>query len=142
MLRLGLRCVFPFLVRVDFLPLCESLERDAPVVVVPAGETIWELWHRIEPVAIVYGGGRRLHVTEHNSAPRLMRELWRLGRRRVRIRGVISEKGSLSRLSVCALNLYLRHYYSVQSLNALRVAGVHRLAWYDLQREIAVSWVR
>jgi hypothetical protein len=100
----------------------------------------FELYDRISPVAILYGS-QRLFVTEHNSARRLLKDLHRLGRARIEIRGMISEAGALERASIRALNCYLRYLYSRKSFRQL--AGErHRFAWYAMQREVAMAWQR
>lgn len=102
---------------------------------------MWELWIRIEPVAILYGGrGGRMHVTEHNSAARLLRELYRLGREDIPIRGALSGAGALDRSSIRALNAYLRHCYAAAPWRTRSLDGLHRLAWYKIQRECALVW--
>ena len=105
-------------------------------------DSAFNLTEKIAPVAIVYGGGVKLFVTEANSSRRLLKELWRLGRKGIRIRGMISEAGAADRASLDALNAYLFHFYGRQSLNSLRSGQLHRLCWHDLQRAVALRWVR
>ncbi len=106
------------------------------------GETFREMYDAIRPVAIVYGTGRRLYVSEFTSARRLLRELWRIGRHRLRIRGAISELGALSPRNIAAFNCYLEHSFGTQSLNNLRAGRLHRFTWYKMQREIPLTWIR
>ena len=114
------------------------IQRPIPVLV----ETTWELYDRIEPVAVVYGNGRRHFLSEYNSANRLLKQLWRLGRARVNIRGMMCHHGALSRLHVCALNCYLQHFFAVQSLNRLRCGQLHRFTWYKVQETVPIVWSR
>lgn len=104
--------------------------------------TVWENYERIDPVALIYGNGKRLEVAEYNSANRLLKELWRIGRLRLRIRGMISQQGSVPPLHLAALNCYLEHQHSAQSLDALREKGLHRFNWYALQRAVPLIWTR
>lgn len=104
-------------------------------------DSTFETCLRISPVAILYGSGARLYVNEYQASHRLLKELWRLGRKRIEIRGMISTLGALDSSSVRALNCYLQHFYGKKSLSQVRCRA-HRLAWYDLQRDCALRWVR
>lgn len=101
-------------------------------------DTAFERCERIEPVAILYGG-KRLYVSEFNSSRRLLKELRRLGRQKIRVRGMISGRGALDRSSLRALNCYLE-FTQWHGING-RAWGLHRFAWHDLQREVALRWV-
>jgi len=105
-------------------------------------DSAFELYEKISPVAILYGGGPRLFVSEHNSSRRLLKELHRLGKSGIRVRGMISERGALARTSLAALNCWLAHFYGPRSLTQIRADGLHRFAWYDVQRTVALEWVR
>ena len=104
--------------------------------------TARETYDRISPVAIVYGTGRRLYVSEFTSARRLLRELWRIGRNRLKIRGAISEMGSISPHNLGAFNCYLEHSFAAQSLNSLRAGQLHRFTWYKIQTAVPLVWIR
>lgn len=114
--------------------------RDFAPITLPS-ESTFELYQRIAPVAILYGGGPRFFVSEFQASNRLLKELWRLGRKKIDVRGMISTCGALDRASVRALNCYLQHCYGQKSLAQVR-CKCHRFAWYELQREIALRWVR
>ena len=107
-----------------------------------SNDSTFELWERIDPVAILYGSGGRLFVSEYNHSRRLLKELWRLGKERIRVRGMISTLGALDRSSVRALNCYLEHCYATNSWRYMASGNTHRHAWYDLQRAVALRWVR
>lgn len=106
------------------------------------GESEWELVERIDPVAIMYGTGPRLFVSEHNSARRLLRELYRLGAEGVALRGMISSRGALEPASVRALNCYLQHCYAARPWPQRRADGLHRLTWYRMQEAVGLTWRR
>lgn len=112
-----------------------TVNRPAPV------ESAFELYDRIEPVALVYRAGRRTVVEEFNSAKRLLRSLHRIGRYRRELRGMISDQGALTRESLAALNVYLCHCYGRQSLNRARCA-FHRFTWAGMRRKLGLCWVR
>ncbi len=100
-------------------------------------ESAFEVAIRISPVAIIYGT-RRFNVAEHNSSVRLLKELHRLGKARIPLRGMISAHGSLARESIRALNCYLEHYFGRHP----RPPALHRHVWIDLQREVGFRWNR
>lgn len=102
---------------------------------------LFDRYQRIESVAVVYGRGR-MYVNEQNSAARLLRELYRLGRARVAIRAMISERGALDRRSLAALNCYLQHCYAGRSWRLRRLDGLHRWAWQDMQAAVGLRWLR
>ena len=114
----------------------------APQPIANLGESVWELYDRIEPVAIIYGSGRRRFLNEFNSSRRLLRQLWKLGRARVTIRGMICGAGAIDRLHLAALNCYLQHRFARQSLNALRAGQLHRFTWYKMQETVPLIWHR
>lgn len=99
-------------------------------------------YFKIGAVAIVFGAGARFNVSEFNSSRNLLRELWRLGRKRIPLRGMISELGALDRASLRALNVYLEHYYGRQSYASAQADGLHRYRWRDMQAEVRMRWVR
>lgn len=105
-------------------------------------ESAFELCERISPVALIYGRGSRLFVSEHNSSRRLLKELWRLGRKRTPVRGMICQLGALDRESVRALNCFLEHRFGRNSLNSLRAGKLHRWCWYEMQRDCSLRWRR
>jgi hypothetical protein len=113
----------------------------APLIIPPHAESVWELYERIVPVAIIYGNGRRLEVAEFNSANRLLKELWRIGRHRLRVRGAICAAGALTPANVSAFNCYLEHHFAAQSHNAIR-CQLHRFRWYEMQRSVPLVWIR
>lgn len=105
-------------------------------------ESAFETCERIEPVAILYGRGARLFVTEHNIASRLLKDLHRLGRGKLTVRGMISTRGSLDRSSIRALNCWMEHYYGPRHPRCIGNGGLHRFDWYKLQATLALRWVR
>ena len=113
-----------------------------PQPIATFGESVWELYDRIEPVAIIYGSGRRRFLNEFKSSRRLLRQLWKLGRGRVTVRGAICALGALDPLHLAALNCYLQHGFARQSLNALRSGQLHRFTWYKLQETVPLIWHR
>jgi hypothetical protein len=125
-----LRCSLPSPAMSGEIPLALRL---------PHPDSAFRIAEEFSPVAIAYGS---LHVSEHNSSRRLLKELWRLGKRGVRVRGVISSRGALDSRSLAALNVYLLHVYGRKSRVQWVASGVHRHAWYDLQRRIGFRWVR
>ena len=48
--------------------------------------------------------------------------------------------GSLDRVNLAALNVYLQHNFSRQSLKALRSGKLHRYTWHDLQHAVPLTW--
>lgn len=102
--------------------------------------TVFETVERIDPVALIYGGGK-LYVGEFQSSRHLLKELWRIGRKKIQVRGMISTVGALDRSSLRALNCYLHHCYSKQSAKAIRSGRTHRHAWYALQEAAKLRWV-
>lgn len=114
----------------------------APQPIATLSKSVWELYDRIEPVAIIYGSGRRRFLNEFNSSRRLLRQLWKLGRARVTVRGAICTLGALDPLHLAALNCYLQHCFARQSLNALRAGQLHRFTWYKMQETIPLAWHR
>lgn len=115
----------------------------APAVVVPPGpNSFWELYERIDPVAVCWrASDGRLRFSEQNSARRLLKELREIGAEGVTIVGVISDCGALDRSSLRALNCYLRHVLAVQSERQMS-GRYHRFTWYELQRAIGFRWLR
>ena len=103
------------------------------------GLSSFELYQRINPVAVVYGSGRRLYVNEHSDARRLLKDLWRIGRARLQIRAVICGAGQLDRADLCAFQCYLEHKFAAQSYLQMRCA-LHRFTWYEIQRETGITW--
>ena len=108
------------------------------------GESLWELLRHIAPVVLVYGQAPHLIFDEHNDALRLMRQLDRLGRHRVRLRAVFCGAGLLDRSSLGALNCYLCHSPGLALL--ARTPGLiysrpwHRYGWADLCQLLALRW--
>lgn len=100
----------------------------------------FEEYRKIHPVALAYKRGARIFVCEYQDAAKLLRELWRLGRAKIEIRGVISICGSLDGWNLARLNVYLQHKFARQSLNSLRAGKLHKHTWHDLQREIPLCW--
>ncbi len=104
-------------------------------------ESAFELYDRIEPVAIVWGS-RRLFVTEYQSARRLLLQLWKLGRAQERIRGMICAAGAVPSPHLAALNCFLQHSFSAQSMKALRAGQLHRFTWSDLRHKVPIVFHR
>lgn len=100
----------------------------------------FEEYRKINPVALAYKRGGRIYICEFQDAGKLLKELWRLGRAKIDLRGVISICGSLDAQNLAAFNVYLQHSFAKQSLNALRAGKLHRYTWHDLQREIPLCW--
>ena len=100
-------------------------------------------FERVEKIGSVvfFYGRQRMNVFESNSSRRLLRELWKCGRKKITVRGVICSRGALSRSSVRALNVFLQCCSTLRGVNA-PFAFSHRHAWLDLQREIDARWVR
>lgn len=114
----------------------------ATVTPPPSPESTWELYDRIEPCAIIYGTGRRMFCQEFNSSRRLLKQLWRIGRGRLRIRGAVTRNGAVPHSHLAAWNCYLEHQFSAQSLNSLRAGKLHRFTWYAMQEAVPLVWVR
>lgn len=115
--------------------------RPAPPLAHPP-ESFWELYERIAPVAVAYRKGGRYYVQEFNSSRRLLKTLWRLGREQIEIRGLMSGLGSASPRSTAALNCYLVHLFSQQTLRQLRAGQLHRFTWHEMQRTVPIEWRR
>lgn len=103
-------------------------------------ESTFELYLRIEPVALVWAAGRRMRCAEYQSAQLLLKSLHRLGRERIDLRGVFCRRGVLCRSSLAALNAFLQHDYGRQSLKSVR-CRLHRFEWADLQRKVGLRWI-
>lgn len=99
-------------------------------------------FQRVEQIesVVIFFGRKRLNVFESNSSRRLLRELWKCGRKRIKVRGVICARGALSRQSLRALNVFLDCCSNLRGVRS-PFAFSHRHSWYDLQREIDARWV-
>lgn len=100
----------------------------------------FEEYRKIQPVAIAYKKGARIFVSEFQDARKLLKELWRLGRAKIDLRGVISGRGALDAQNLARLNVYLQHHFSRQSLNSLRAGQLHRYTWHEMQRAVPLAW--
>ncbi len=118
-----------------------ATRRPEPLPVRDIHDTTFSRVEQIASIGIAYGGSR-LFVSEFNSSRRLLMELWRLGRKRIRVRAMISVHGALDRSSLRALNCYLEHCYGQISCRTMRSGTTHRHAWYDLQRAVGFRWIR
>ncbi len=104
-------------------------------------QSVFEMYLRIEPVALVWAAGRRLRCAEFQHAGKLLKALHRLGRQRINLRGVFCRQGVLCPGSLRALNAYLQHSYGRQSLGSVR-CRLHRFEWANVQRAVGLRWVR
>ncbi len=93
-------------------------------------------------MAVLYGRGPRLRVSEQNSAARLLRELYRIGRARIPVRGMICGRGALDGRSIAALNCYLQHGYSGRPWRVRRLDGLHKWTWREIESRVGLRWVR
>jgi hypothetical protein len=98
------------------------------------------MYGRINPVVIVVAAGARLDFAEYNHAGRLLKRLWHVGKNREKIRGAICAAGALSPYNLAAWQCYLEHWHARQSMDALRASGLHRFAWYNMQRAVPLTW--
>jgi len=107
------------------------------------GESMFELYLRIDPVVILSGNKGRWAVFEAKNAATLMREFARCGREDVRIRGVVCNLGALHPRSLRALNCFLRHSGGLRLFAKSTKYGniAHRFAWYEFQQYLGLRWV-
>jgi hypothetical protein len=106
-----------------------------------------EHFHRfqlIEPLVLIYGNARRLNADEHNHAGRLLKTLDWIGRERIALRAVIRGNRVLSRESLSALALYLHYGNGLMAFRRTLPTNAwrHRYAWEELQRLLALRWVK
>ena len=96
----------------------------------------------IPSVVVLYGVGRNWHADEHNHAGRLMRQLEHFAREGIAVRGMICERGALTRSSIRALNCYLRHVGTLRRFRevAYPFGGNNRHGWAEFQRHVGLVW--
>lgn len=104
----------------------------------------FERFQLIEPVVLIYGDGRRLHADQHNHAGRLLKTLDWLGRESITLRSIVRPNAVLSRESLRALALYLRYGNGLTAFRRTLPTNAwrHRYAWEELQRLLALRWVK
>ena len=114
----------------------------APARFVTADET-FDLLMQIPSVVVLYGNGRNFHADEHTHAGRLLRQLDDFARSGIAVRGMICERGALTRSSIRALNCYLRHVGSLSRFRGLAYpfGGLNKYGWQEFQRHVGLVWV-
>ncbi len=103
---------------------------------------MFELHLRTESVVILTERKGGWDVFESVDAGRLFRELIRCGREKIRVRGMVCERGALDHRSLQTLNCFLRHnprlaaFANVSAFNGT----LHRHSWTEFQRFLGLRW--